>query len=153
MLYAPSHVIDSLQIQRFDDSIKEQTFRFIDSWSADDVYDRFGCAGIPAQEWLVRELLERARHAWIAVNADRVIGLLDHVVAEGAIHIGIMVDPLYRKSSVGTRLVEALVYCKSPAYPAIAECRIGNYAAQALFRRCRFHRAGIDRDEIIWRHP
>ena len=125
--------------------------RFIDSWSADDEYDRFGILGSNGQKRLAVELTQHERAALIAVHASRVVGLLDYVYAQGAIHIGIVVDSRYRLLSIGTNLVVALLQARAPARPVEAECRIDNRPAAALFRTCGFQCARVERPEMVWR--
>lgn len=124
--------------------------RFIDSWSIDDVYARFGAAGTDGRNRLAFELLQRCRSAFVAVHAGEVVGLLDYVHAHGAIHTGIVVDSRFRRLSIGTNLVLALLEAKT-GHPVVAECQISNRPAIALLRACRFALVGIESPEMLWR--
>lgn len=139
-------------ITRIADGMKTQALRFIESWSAADAYDRFGSAGIGGQEWLAKQLNECGRRAIVAASKSGVIGLLDYVHADGATHVGIVVDARYRKLSVGTTLMRALLHTETIAHPIIAECSTRNYAAAGLLRGCGFEPVGVEQYEITWRH-
>ncbi len=149
-MYAPTPSGNAFKIRPIEDALKAPTVRFIQSWSLDDVYGRFGTAGIDSQKWLTTEIMERGRSAFIAVHQDRVVGLLDHVYAQGAIHIGIVVDSHFRRLSIGTTLVLALLYAKSSEHSVAAECQIDNQAAVALLHACRFQLIGIEKPEMLW---
>ncbi len=140
------------ELRRLDEAMKPQVLRFIDSWSDDDAYDRFGSAGIGGQQWLVNQLTQHNRHALIALNCGMVIGLLDHIEADAAIHIGIVVDQRYRKLSIGSTLVRAMLRSRQFTFPVIAECSNRNYAAVNLLRSCQFNPIAIDRYEMTWRY-
>lgn len=142
----------SFGIRSLDEAMKQQTVRFIDSWSHNDAYDRFGSAGIGGQDWLADQLTQHNRGAMIALNAHEVVGLLDHVDAEGSTHIGIVVDARYRKLSIGSSLVRAMLQSKPVRLPVIAECGIRNYAAANLLRSCQFKPVAVDRYEMTWRY-
>lgn len=139
-------------VWRLDEARKPQTLRFIDSWSADDAYDRFGSAGIGGQEWLANQFTQHNREAFVAVNAVGVVGLLDYVDVDDARYIGIVVDARYRKLSIATTLVQALLQSKPCTLPVIAECCSRNYAAVSLLRSCRFRPVAVDRTEMTWRY-
>ncbi len=139
-------------VWRLDEAMKSETLRFIHAWSPDDVYARFGSAGIGGQEWLADQLAQRDRRALVAVNASGVVGLLDHVDVDDATHIGIVVDARYRKLSIGTTLVRAMLQSRPSRSPVIAECTSGNYAAANLLRSCQFKPVAVDRYEMTWRH-
>ena len=139
-------------VWRLEDAMKPKALRFIKSWSADDAYDRFGSAGIGGQEWLEDELLHHGRRAFVAVNSAGVIGLLDHVDVDDTTYVGIVVDPRYRKLSVGTTLVRAMLQSRSSRVPVIAECSSRNYAAVSLLRSCQFKPVAVDRYEMTWRY-
>ena len=150
--HLPLPSVESFQIRPLDVTMKTEAVRFISSWSLDDVYDRFGSVGIDGQAWLTTELTQRERRALIAVHASGVVGLLDHVYAEGAIHIGIVVASRFRRSSIGTHLVQALLQMRYSVHPVAADCRIDNRPAIALLRKCRFQRLSVERGEMIWRY-
>jgi ribosomal protein S18 acetylase RimI-like enzyme len=143
---------ESVRIHPLDDTMKAQSVRFIESWNLDTVYDRFGTVGTSGQERLAFELTQHGRSALVAVHRVGVVGLLDHVYADGEIHMGIVVDWRFRRSSIGTRLVFALLASRTAAQPVAAECRIDNRPAVSLLRGCEFRRTMIDRHEIVWRH-
>jgi ribosomal protein S18 acetylase RimI-like enzyme len=139
-----------LKIHPLEDEMKDRAVRFIDSWNADDVYDRFGTAGIDGREWLAAEL-QRGRSSLVAEYEGNVVGLLDYTYAQGAIHIGIVVDRRFRRRSIGKNLVRALLASKGPERPVAAECRVDNRPAVALLRGCCFDLIGIEKPEMIWR--
>ena len=127
---------------------------FIRSWSEDDSYERFGILGSHGPAWLAAELCDDSkRHAIIASAGRHVVGLLDHIEAEGAVHFGIVVDARYRRLYVGTELVNELLRMRSRDRAVSAECRASNYAAIALLRRCGFERVTMHHDEVVWCHP
>jgi RimJ/RimL family protein N-acetyltransferase len=86
------------------------------------------------------------------VRANVVVGLLDHIYAEGATHIGFVVDSRFRRLSIGTSLVRALLQQRPEPGPVAAECGVHNRAAAALLRGCSFQRVAVERYETIWRH-
>ena len=151
-LRLPLRFVESFRVCALDDATKTSAQRFIESWSIDDVYDRFGTLGSNAREWLTTELLRGERPALVALHADRVVGLLDYVYAQGAIHFGIVVDSRYRRSSIGSHLLAALLRLKTPAHPVAAECRIDNRPAVALLRGSQFQCTCVERHEMIWQH-
>ena len=129
----------------------EGILEFIRSWSEDDAYGRFGMFG--GREWLMSELRANdKRNAIVATTGKRIIGLLDHIEFEGAVHIGVFVDAQFRGLHVGTDLVCELLRAKVPDRPVAAECRRSNAAAIGLLSGCGFERVMTDRDEVVWRH-
>lgn len=138
-------------ICRLDENIMAQTLRFIDTWGGEDAYRRFGSAGIDGQAWLAMQLTVHRRPAFVAVNEGHVIGLLDHVDAGGATHIGIVVDSEFRRRSIGTALVNALLRSTSVRGPVRADCDNDNVPAMALLRRCGFTPIYSDRYQTFWR--
>lgn len=140
------------RVRSLDAATYEPTLRFIESWSPDDVYDRFGSVGIGGREWLAAELSRRSRPAFIAIHDGDVFGLLDYTYAEGALHIGIVVDSRFRKSSIGSTLVSSFLGSRMQRVPAAAECAAGNRAAVALFTACGFERTNAGSYEILWRY-
>ncbi len=140
------------RVRSLDPATREPALRFVESWSFDDVYDRFGSVGIGGREWLTAELSKRSRPALIAVQDGEVLGLLDYTCAQGALHIGIVVDSRFRKSSIGKTLVSSFVEARTPTLPVAAECDAGNRAAVALLAACGFERAGAGPYEICWRY-
>ena len=127
---------------------------FIGSWSEDDAYDRFGLLGDAGPRWLANEFLENAsRRALLARRVDRVIGLLDYIEADGAMHFGVIVARDARRKHVGTALVRAFLGAKPPSRSATAECRPDNRAAIGLLRSSGFTRRAFDACEIAWSHP
>ena len=145
-------LIEAFRVCALDDTTKASAQRFIESWSIDDVYDRFGTLGSNAREWLTTELLRGERPALVALHANRVVGLLDYVYAQGAVHFGIVVDSHYRRTFIGTNLLVALLRLKSPAHSIAAECRVDNRPAVALLRGRHFQCTCIERHEMIWQH-
>jgi len=143
---------EKLRIRLMDNALIEPVARFVDSWNHDDVYNRFGWTGADAQQRLVAELTNSARRAVVAIYDGAVIGLLDHVYAGDAIHVGIVVDWKFRRSSVGTLLLRALLAMKTPAQPIAAECRVDNIPAAGLLRKCGFRWIGTERPEMMWRY-
>ncbi len=150
--HARLHPAESFRISPLEDAIRAPALRFIDSWSIEDVIDRFGAAGINGQARLTAELTQRARPALVALDANGVVGLLDYVYTDGAIHIGIVVDSRFRRRSIGTSLIGALLQARDPAHPVAAECRFQNRPAVALLRTCRFRHVSDERCDMIWRH-
>lgn len=142
----------AIEIYCFDRTMMAHIARFIESWSNDDAYDRFGSAGVRGQDWLAGQLARHERSALIAVNAGGVVGLLDHVEADGATHLAIVVDRAFRRRSIGGTLVRTLVQHPGIARPLFAQCDNGNYAARALLRACRFAPIEADRYQVTWRH-
>ena len=141
-----------IEVCRLDQASMPYALQFIESWSADDAYDRFGCAGISGPEWLASEIAQNGRRALIAVQARRIVGLLDYVYALGAIHFGIVVDRRFRQLSIGSGLVYGLLEKRRDVTPVSAECRVNNLAAVGLLRRCRFQRVRVEQPDIIWHH-
>lgn len=139
-------------VRSLDAATREQTLRFIESWTPDDVYDRFGSVGIGGREWLATELSQRSRPALIAVRDGDVLGLLDYTHAEGALHIGIVVDERFRRSSIGSTLVSSFIQSRTEMLPVAAECAAGNKAAVALLGACGFSRTHAGSYEILWRY-
>lgn len=142
----------TIEICRLNERIQAQVLCFVDSWSGEDVYDRFGSAGIGGQTRLASQLTQRQRQALIAVSAGRVVGLLDFIYAYGATHAGIVVHSQYRRLLIGTRLVESLLCSRSLTRPIVAECGHQNLAAVALLRACHFKPIESDPYQITWRH-
>jgi len=140
------------KIRHLDDTTKTNALRFIDSWSGDDAYRRFGSAGINGQQWLTNQLTQHQRPAFVAVSGDRVVGLLDHINASGATHFGIVVDSQSRKQGIATELLRALLTSTGIAGPIVADCDADNVAAVALLRKCRFSPAVEDGYQITWRY-
>lgn len=129
----------------------DRIFEFIRSWSEDDAYERFGVLG--GREWLLRELRANgSRGTIVASHGKRVVGLLDHVESEGAVHIGVVVDAHFRGLHIGSELVFELLRTKLPRFPVTAECRAYNHAAIGLLNGCGFERVTVECDEIVWRH-
>lgn len=139
-------------VRSLDETTREPALRFIEAWSPDDEYDRFGSVGIGGREWLSTELSQRSRPALVAVDDSGVLGLLDYACAEHALHIGIVVDSRWRRSSIGKTLVSSLVQFRTRALPVVAECAAGNRAAVALFTACGFERVNAGPSEICWRY-
>lgn len=129
----------------------DRVLEFVRSWSEDDAYERFGVLG--GRQWLIDELnANPRRNVIVACAGTRIVGLLDHIEGDGAVHIGLVVDAQFRRMHVGTGLVGELVRVKPPGSPVAAECRRSNYAAVALLRRCGFDRVSAGGSEIVWRH-
>lgn len=143
---------NTFRVGSLDAATREPALHFIESWTPDDVYDRFGSVGIGGREWLAAELSQRSRAALIAVHDGGVFGLLDYTYAEGALHIGIVVDARFRRSSVGSTLVSSFVQSRTQKLPVAAECSAANRAAVALFAACGFARTRAGSHEIIWRY-
>ena len=148
--YAGIH--EPLEIRRLENGWFPEALRFIDSWSDCDVYDRFGSAGIGGRQWLADEITNNGRRVLAAVHACRIVGLLDYVYALGAIHVGIVVDAEFRRLSIGTQLVFELLKGRRDVTPVSAECRIDNFGAVGLLRRCWFEPVTIEQREIVWNH-
>lgn len=142
----------AVEVCRLGPSMTAPALRFIESWNDEDAYERFGSAGIGGPESLVAQITQRRRPALIAVDGDGVVALLDHVEADGATHIGIVVHPRFRRMSIGTTLVRSLLCSRSVTRPIVAECGNGNEAAVALLRACRFGRVKGDRYQTTWCH-
>jgi ribosomal protein S18 acetylase RimI-like enzyme len=142
----------AIRIHPIDQRMTAPAARFIESWGPDDAYDRFGSAGINGQQWLEHALTKHERPAFVALNGNEVIGLLDHAEADGATHFGIVVDSRFRRLAVGTALVASLLHSRSIRRPILADCTNSNRAAMALLRRCRFEAIADDRYETTWRH-
>jgi ribosomal protein S18 acetylase RimI-like enzyme len=141
-----------IEIKPFDRTMKAEVFRFIESWSGADEHDRFGSAGIGGQQWLETALGEHGRPAFVAVHENRVIGLLDHVAADGATHFGIVVDSCFRRLAVGKALVQALLQAQTVPQPILADCSNHNRAAVALLCGAQFKRIASDGYETTWRY-
>ena len=131
-----------------------QVRQFIASWSADDVYSRFGTLGPSGPEWLFQQLSSDVnRGAFFACDARRrLLGLLDFVDFQGELHVGIVVDAAFRRSRIRTRLLSKLLRDRPVAHPLAAQCDAGNAAAVALLRSCGFTRIGSYSTEMIWCH-
>jgi ribosomal protein S18 acetylase RimI-like enzyme len=139
------------RVRPLEDCVEPQTLRFINSWRSEDVYGRFGTAGIDAEKLLAGQLTQRRRSALVAMYRDQVVGLLDYVYVPDEIHIGIVVDWRFRRLSIGTKLIRALLKAKSPGYGVVAECRMSNRSAIALLAASCFRLVSAKNREMTWR--
>lgn len=139
-------------LPRMESATFPQVDAFIRSWSAEDVYGRFGSAGIGAPELLAQQLRQHERFALIAVNGNGVIALLDYVGENGMTHFGIVVDARFRRMRIGTTLARALLASNASSGPIQAECGTRNAAAVALLRRCNFTPIASDGYDTTWRY-
>ena len=128
-----------------------EILNFVRSWSEDDAYNRFGL--LSGREWLISELRDnQKRRAIVATAGKRIVGLLDHIECEGAVHIGVFVDSKFRRLHVATGLVCELLRAKKPERPVTAECRRSNAAAIGLLFGCGFEPVTVHSDEVVWHH-
>jgi ribosomal protein S18 acetylase RimI-like enzyme len=143
----------AIQLARLSDGALGNVIRFVESWSDDDAYDRFGLFGRQTPQMLLRDLANNPkRRALLAFGDGRLIGLLDYVTEFAVVHFGIVVGAQYRRRRIGTALVGSLLKIKRPEWPVAAECRPDNRAANTLLRVCGFERIASERDGILWRH-